>query len=1088
MSIELVTTAYGQPASEALARAVNSAKRGDPLARVTVVVPTNYAGLAARRALARRGSGGDGGASRGVAAVAAVTAFSLAERLGGEALADQGRSAVSNAVIAGAVRSVLRSDPGRFAGVETHPATCKALSEAHRELSELSDQQIESLRGRSMRAREVVRIHRQVAAALRDRFSNEQELSYAAVEAVRADPVAAQRKLGSLVVFLPQRLSPSQARLIGAASEAVDATVIAGFTGASDADAAVSESLTRLGLEQASTDLSLVNGGGSVGQAGIRALSVSDADEEVRHAVRAVVDAARRGVPLGRCAILYGTSDPYERLVCDALDTAEIARCGASALRPATSWLGRCLLDLLELGEQGLSRTALMAWLNEVHLWMPNSSGTGRIPAPVAAWERVARAAGVTGGIDDWNARLGLLAQDRRAESQRPFEEERLWLRQRLTADADHAERLRAFVAELDGRLVPPARRSWASFAAWCDRLINAYLGGRHRQKWPSEERRLAEVVDAAVKRLADLDGIDDGPSLSAFRQALEAELDGTQHRHGRFGSGVLVGGVASAVGVDLDLLVVCGMAEGMFPARRRESSLLPDRERRDTDLAVRGDRTGDDHRALLAMLASASSSLLLFPRGDLRHSAERAPSRWLSEIEQRQQLEEVPSFVTGLRRMSFATHEQEYDVRAALDWHDERGPLAADNVRDEELAALDALRDSVFGAKPHLWRGVEMSEARACGAFTRFDGNIAAGDSRGARLRSLFDEGETTSASRLEAWTKCPHAYLVRHVLGVDAIEDEADSIRISPLELGNLIHRILERWVARAMQSGELPAAGKAWSDAQTRRLLVIGEEECDALEARGLVGRRLYWNNDRRRILADLRRFVDFDNAQRAMHRSAPVAAELGFGMPDGEHGPVEITLDDQRRVYIRGSIDRLDLAEDGALVVIDYKTGSIRRYKDLSDEDPKPEGGHLQLVLYALAARQLPLDDYSGSAEHLRGDTGNGDAPVRVPSRDHGAYWFVSSRSSSSGGFETRGYEVEVTRARVLDAVRGIVDGISAGVFPARPEPGAWGGFVACRFCEPDGLGVREQLRDWQRKRRDPALAGYVALIGEAEASQ
>ena len=49
------------------------------------------------------------------------------------------------------------------------------------------------------------------------------------------------------------------------------------------------------------------------------ALSVSDADDEVRHAVRQVVDATRSGTPLERIAILYGTRDPYARLIADVL-------------------------------------------------------------------------------------------------------------------------------------------------------------------------------------------------------------------------------------------------------------------------------------------------------------------------------------------------------------------------------------------------------------------------------------------------------------------------------------------------------------------------------------------------------------------------------------------------------------------------------------------------------------------------------------------------------------------------------------------------------------------------------------------------
>lgn len=47
-------TAYGRPATELLGRQVDAAKGGDPLAPVTVVVASNYAAVAGRRALAAR--------------------------------------------------------------------------------------------------------------------------------------------------------------------------------------------------------------------------------------------------------------------------------------------------------------------------------------------------------------------------------------------------------------------------------------------------------------------------------------------------------------------------------------------------------------------------------------------------------------------------------------------------------------------------------------------------------------------------------------------------------------------------------------------------------------------------------------------------------------------------------------------------------------------------------------------------------------------------------------------------------------------------------------------------------------------------
>ena len=1051
MTVDLVTTGYGPPAHEALATAVARAKGGDPLAPVTVVVPNHYVGLAARRALGRRTHNG----TRGTAAVAFHTAYDLAERLGGAEMAAEGRRGVTMTVIAAAVRTVLRRDPGHFRGVETHPATERALTRAHRELSELGDGQLRALATQSPRAADVVRIHQQVAADLEAGFSNEQQLSQAAVAAVRADPFAVARQLGPVIVFLPQRITDSQAGLLRAVGEATDTTIVAGATGAEDADATVVASVGRLGAE---LDAPARRGGRAGASATVEALSVSDADDEVRHAVRAVVEAARAGTPLGRCAIVYGVESPYVRLISDALDAAGIPRCGATSRTVETSLLGRSLLEMLALRDRGFSRRVVMAWLAGAPVSVRRPDDSSEDPdshrwqaVPSAAWEREARAARVESGIDSWRRRLTRYAEDCTAEADHhAADEEQAWRGDRHRRSAERSLELLSFVEELHADLDPrPAPRTWAELAGWCQKLIQKYLGGRMRRSWPEEERQMAERVDRAVSRLGDLDGSDDEPSVAAFGRALRLELEGAAHRHGHLGAGVLVGPVGLALGVELDLAVVCGMAEGTFPARRNDDALLPDRERlvAGGDLPARADRPGDDHRALLAVVAAAGRSLLLHPRGDLRRAADRSPSRWLTE--EAGEAEVVPSFVAGLRRTGFPAHAQEYDTRCVLDWHDDRARTAGGW---NGLARIPSVR-----RRPELLRGIELRRARMSSRLTRFDGNLPAGDLRGAVLAHPAGGDETTSASRLEMWAGCPHAYFMRHVLRVEAIDDADDEHRISPLERGSLVHRILERWLAEAIDEGAVPAPGARWPESWRTHLLAVGEEECKRLAARGLVGRRLYWAHDRRQILADLVRFLDFDDEQRARYRSQPAAVELGFGMPHSASGPVGVEIGDGRSMSVRGSIDRVDATPHGGLLVVDYKTGSARAYEKLGADDPTLGGHRLQLVLYDLAARSM-----LGIA-----DTADG----------HGAYWFVSAK----GQFSDIGYATNAARRQVLEAVNAIVDGVGDGLFPLHPDEPVWRPWVPCGYCDPDGMGTRDQWRDFQRKRDDPALSRYLDLV-------
>jgi len=226
------------------------------------------------------------------------------------------------------------------------------------------------------------------------------------------------------------------------------------------------------------------------------------------------------------------------------------------------------------------------------------------------------------------------------------------------------------------------------------------------------------------------------------------------------------------------------------------------------------------------------------------------------------------------------------------------------------------------------------------------------------------------------------------------------------------------------------------------------------CDDYHARGLTGRPMFWRRDRAQLLALVDRFLDDDTARRRARGTRPVAAEYRFGH-EGAPPPVGIALHDGRTLRFRGSADRIDEGADDRLVVLDYKTGRPDDYRKLSAENPDDRGKKLQLAVYAQAARA---------------------AVDRPDARVDAEYWFVSER----GGFERVGYEVdEAVLDRVTTTLDTIVDGIERGAFPPFPDD-QFRPWVACPWCDPDGMGVAELRRQWERKRADPAVAPYATL--------
>jgi len=987
-----------------LADRVHAAKAGDPLAAVTVVVPSNYAAVATRRELARHS---------GIAGTTFLTLYRLAERLGGPTLAAAGRRPVSAPVVLQAVRAALAAEPGVLAPVATHPATELALAAAQRELAGVSPAALDAIAAQSPRAADVVRIVRTVTDRLRVGWHDEHDLVAAAADVLRGAPAG----LGSVILYLPERVPAGGAEFLRALASRGLLTIVVGATGVDEADRPVVAALETAGFAvPPSTGLEQPRAK--------RVVSASDPDEEVRAAVRIVVDAVREGVPLGRMALFFGAANPYARLLHEQLDSAGIAANGTPVRAIADMLAGRVLRGLLRLPDRRFRRSDVLAVLSSAKL----RDASGR-SIPVRVWDQVSRAAGVVDG-DDWAERLAAYAGERIRKAAAAEDDERPGLARWFRHEAERAGSLASFMATLMADLLPgEALGSWQEMAAWASGLLDRHLGD-DRSGWPKPEREAADRIGTAIDRLGGLDALDGPPpTVEVFRRLLDGELDVALQRIGRLGEGVLVGPLSLAIGLSLDRVVVLGMAEGTFPDRRLDDSLLPDRERAVAggELVLRAEHIHDDHRHLLAALA-AGPATVCFSRGDLRQPGARTASRWLlddvtslagscsrvftADLEAHRGatwVDIVPSFTAGISRVSFPATSQEHRLAVLLRGD---GPLSG-----RPLTVAD----------PILAAGAALAESRRSDKFTRFDGNLA-----GLDLLPVVNADQAHSATRLQAWASCPHAYLLEHVLGVEVVDEPERRLRIDPLDKGALIHEALHRFI----EEGSIDA----------ERLQAIGAEVCDTFASRGRTGRRMFWRRDRARILADLGQFFTDDEAWRVLTGAEPVAVERRFDsvlvLPDGES------------LRVRGAIDRVDRLPGGSLVVFDYKTGRSEKYQELTEADPHQRGTCLQPVLYA-----------AGANAELGGGT------VRFE------YWFVTS----TGRFERLGYDVtDAVATEVGVALETIVDGIGRGLFPLRPPEAPGWNRVDCWSCSPDGLSAAEARRGWERKRSDPLLRAYVGL--------
>jgi ATP-dependent helicase/DNAse subunit B len=307
----------------------------------------------------------------------------------------------------------------------------------------------------------------------------------------------------------------------------------------------------------------------------------------------------------------------------------------------------------------------------------------------------------------------------------------------------------------------------------------------------------------------------------------------------------------------------VCGLQEGVFPARARPQPFLAEEERRRL-AEVSGLRLGEQADALAAeryLLYAAVSrpQEQLFLSWHVADDDGQATSRSL--------------FVDDVCDL----FDEGLSQRRA------RRPLGAVN-------GLPA--DGARGGSPPVDRWLHDERLLA-------------------RLRE-----RPWSASSLERWIGCPTAWFVERMLNPGALEPDPE-----PLARGGLAHAALRDTLdglRREKGSARLTPANLA----RARELLALALAENAAEYPLSVVPERSM--AVRRRLQSDLDRYLE--HAAAADSPLEPTALELGFGFTEeDEHGQAGDlpALELGGGMRLRGRIDRVDVSATGDAVVYDYK---------------------------------------------------------------------------------------------------------------------------------------------------------------------
>ena len=766
--------------------------------------------------------------------------------------------------------------------------------------------------------------------------------------------------------------------------------------------------------------------------------SCADRQAETEETVRRVLEDLAGGVPAGEIAILHRMDPIYDELICGVLDRAAVPYYRSGGVPVRRTVVGRAALNLLQLLYAEPHRGTLLELLSLPGLdltWIETAAEDAVLTPRPARWEALSKELGLVKGWEEFDSVLSFhLEHATRGDAD-----------ERAAESMAAARQMRAVVRCLAGAAEQVAAADrWTSHAdRFLDLLQRFMPADADTPAWDALAHRIRTlaVLDQAATHSGAV-----AATPERFRQAAETAIRQAIVSGGYFQrSGVFVGNVMSARLVRFRRVYVTGCAERTFPPVIRQDPLLLDAEREQINhratpgsyLPLKGRRL-DEERLLFELACQAATECLTlsYPRRGTSSTNVRLPSSFL--------LEEVGDLAGGF--LSAETLERNaghwYQRMAARIGFDGDGVAGALRALDSSDLRWHVLEQGGKGAVPAIepiWPAIDAARAHQAARRTRsfgtFDGIVPA---ELVAANGILDRDLTATA--LEDFAVCPYRFFLSRVLQVRSRGEPEQTLEIAPLQRGNLVHAILDELVHQFLAGDASWAQFVGGADAVLHEIMERRFAELPA----GVTGLPLSWNLIRDQVAEELAAYVDDERRRAAEPRPAahgdagggwqPVAAERVFqGVPIAAG---------RWRLSFSGRIDRIDRS-DGALRIVDYKTGAVAR----ETADGYREGRSLQLAVYLHAAAHLyrmSLD--AGSAE----------------------LHYVSERAAyrrlALAGTQLAG------DPRFADVLGAMAEAISSGAFFYQPGERR----VHCRLCDYHDV-CHTRVADYAKRKVDASAA-------------
>jgi ATP-dependent helicase/nuclease subunit B len=372
----------------------------------------------------------------------------------------------------------------------------------------------------------------------------------------------------------------------------------------------------------------------------------------------------------------------------------------------------------------------------------------------------------------------------------------------------------------------------------------------------------------------------------------------------------VLVGGIDRSRNPDLQVVIVLGMNESVFPAPPMTSQLLSDWERRDladagiSDLVDRRQNLSQERYLGYIACTRARQRLIIAWAERSTNGETLNPSPFVGSVR---------NVLPGVEAETYSGNRPWWEARSRPD-------LVAHALRiisERRVAGKD---------EAELVRRLQL-EPDLREVLSRFEQfQLAQGSERLATTTLMAYYGHRLEAS-VRAWEQyaaCPFQFFVSTMLR----GKERAELRADPRNAGQLAHSILKEF------HNCLARDSKRWRDVRpedARRL--VGEVARDHMPvfAHGLFQEDVRARFQFGALVSRLQDLVEAMVRWNEQNAFDPMAAELGFGVGDCRLPGWELELGKGYVLVVRGVVDRVDLYQDpsgssGYYAVVDYKLGS------------------------------------------------------------------------------------------------------------------------------------------------------------------